>query len=32
MDPIPDEILEELWEDIGRLEVWLGVEHPLWPR
>jgi hypothetical protein len=32
MDPIPAEILGELWEDIGRLEAWLEVERPLWPR
>lgn len=28
--PIPDELLTSMWEDVGRLEAWLGV--PLWSR
>jgi sulfotransferase family protein len=27
---IPDTILDPVWEDLGRLEAWLGVERPLW--
>ncbi len=27
--PIPDAMLDQLWDDVGRLERWLG--HELWP-
>jgi hypothetical protein len=30
--PIPDAILDPVWEDIARLEAWMGVDEPLWPR
>lgn len=29
--PVPPELLTEMWEDIARLEAWLGVTQ-LWPR
>ncbi len=30
--PIPAQFMQPIWEDIGRLEAWLGVTEPLWPR
>lgn len=30
--PIAPELLEHVWEDISRLEDWLGATEPLWPR
>ena len=30
-EPIP-RVWSELWEDIRRLETWLGVDGPLWAR
>lgn len=30
--PIPPEVLEPVWEDISRLESWLGTAKPLWSR
>ena len=30
--PIPPELLAPVWEDISRLEDWLGSTQPLWPR
>jgi hypothetical protein len=27
---IPETILEPVWEDLARLETWIGVERPLW--
>jgi hypothetical protein len=29
--PIPDEVVVPLWQDLERLEQWLGREEPLWP-
>jgi hypothetical protein len=29
---IPDEITDEIWEDVARLEGWLGLSGTLWPR
>lgn len=29
---IPAALLAPIWEDISRLEEWLGVNAPLWPR
>jgi sulfotransferase family protein len=28
---IPPELLRPLWDDVSRLEEWLGVDEPLWP-
>lgn len=30
--PFPEGVLAPVWEDIARLELWLGVAKPLWPR
>lgn len=30
--PIPAELMEPIWDDVERLEQWLGVEEPLWQR
>jgi hypothetical protein len=30
--PIPAEVLAPVWEDISRLESWMGTTKPLWPR
>jgi sulfotransferase family protein len=30
--PIPSGVLEPVWEDLARLEEWLGLEAPLWNR
>lgn len=30
--PIPEELLGPIWEDISRLETWLGRTKPLWGR
>lgn len=30
--PIPATISELVWEDVARLEAWLGVKAPLWER
>lgn len=30
--PIPQELLDPVWEDVCRLEDWLGLAQPLWPR
>jgi hypothetical protein len=29
--PIPEGVLEPVWQDITRLEQWLGRSEPLWP-
>lgn len=29
---IPDELIRPAWDDLARLEAWLGVDRPLWPR
>jgi Sulfotransferase family len=29
---IPSELVQPVWEDLARLEGWLGREQPLWPR
>jgi hypothetical protein len=29
---VPDSALAPVWEDIARLEAWLGRAEPLWPR
>jgi len=29
---IPEELVRPAWDDLARLEAWLGVERPLWPR
>ncbi len=29
-DPIAEEVLEPLWDDVARLERWLGRTRPLW--
>jgi hypothetical protein len=29
---IPRELVEPVWEDLARLEEWLGRDQPLWPR
>lgn len=30
--PIDDSVLEPVWDDIRKLEAWLGLDIPLWPR
>lgn len=30
MQPVPEEIMRPVWEDVRRLEAWLGVGRPLW--
>ncbi len=30
--PIPEEVAEPIWSDVGRLERWLGVQERLWER
>lgn len=30
--PIPEEVASSIWQDIDRLERWLGVRDPLWER
>jgi hypothetical protein len=32
LEPIPDGLVEPVWEDVARLEAWLGVDRPLWER
>ena len=29
---IPAELVRPAWDDLARLEAWLGVDRPLWPR
>jgi hypothetical protein len=29
---IPDDVVQAIWDDAARLEDWLGVSEPLWPR
>jgi hypothetical protein len=29
---IPEELVRPAWDDLARLEEWLGVDRPLWPR
>jgi len=29
---IPEDVSDELWADIAKLETWLGATTPLWPR
>jgi hypothetical protein len=29
---IPPDLLRPLWDDLSRLEAWLGLSEPLWPR
>lgn len=30
--PIPDQLLAPMWDDVARLERWLGKDQALWPR
>lgn len=32
LEPIPMEITDPIWDDVFRLEEWMGVERPLWDR
>jgi hypothetical protein len=27
---IPSDLLSPVWEDIARLETWLGLDEPFW--
>ncbi len=29
---IPEHLLQPIWRDVERLELWLGAEEPLWER
>lgn len=31
-DPVPDDVAALIWNDVDRLEAWLGTESPLWER
>lgn len=32
MAAVPDDISDQIWHDISRLESWLGTQQPLWVR
>lgn len=32
LEPIPQGLTEPVWEDVARLETWLGLDRPLWER
>ena len=29
---VPDDVAQMIWDDVARLEAWMGTSAPLWPR